>query len=74
MKYFRAAHAGGDEKHDINFHWPDRNVQLQCQKYRVFFNAFQNPLRARESIQYLNFIYPCELLKKVIYKARKKEY
>jgi hypothetical protein len=25
MKHFRAAdksHAGGDEKHDINFHWP----------------------------------------------------
>ena len=25
MKNFRAAdktHAGGDEKHDINFHWP----------------------------------------------------
>ena len=27
MKNFRAAdksHAGGDEKHDINFHWPYR--------------------------------------------------
>ena len=27
MKNFRAAdksHAGGDEKHDINFHWPNR--------------------------------------------------
>ena len=26
MKNFRAAdktHAGGDEKHDINFHWPN---------------------------------------------------
>jgi hypothetical protein len=25
VKHFRAAdksHAGGDEKHDINFHWP----------------------------------------------------
>jgi hypothetical protein len=31
MKNFRAAdksHAGGDEKHDINFHWP------YIQKYR----------------------------------------
>ena len=29
MKNFRAAdksHAGGDEKHDINFHWPDKKV------------------------------------------------
>jgi hypothetical protein len=27
----------------------DKNMQLQCQKYSVFFNAFQNPLRAGES-------------------------
>jgi hypothetical protein len=29
MKNFRAAdksHAGGDEKHDINFHWPKVNI------------------------------------------------
>ena len=28
MKNFRAAdksHAGGDEKHDINFHWPSHH-------------------------------------------------
>ena len=31
MKNFRAAdksHAGGDEKHDINFHWPYIKIQL----------------------------------------------
>jgi hypothetical protein len=31
MKNFRAAdktHAGGDEKHDINFHWP--YMQMPC--------------------------------------------
>ena len=31
MKNFRAAdksHAGGDEKHDINFHWPNRGNRL----------------------------------------------
>ena len=30
MKNFRAAdksHAGGDEKHDINFHWPYRRIE-----------------------------------------------
>jgi hypothetical protein len=30
MKNFRAAdktHAGGDEKHDINFHWPNAQQQ-----------------------------------------------
>ena len=30
MKNFRAAdktHAGGDEKHDINFHWPYHDVR-----------------------------------------------
>jgi hypothetical protein len=35
MKNFRAAdksHAGGDEKHDINFHWP----------YRPYFILNQN--------------------------------
>jgi hypothetical protein len=29
MKNFRAAdksHAGGDEKHDINFHWPNQEL------------------------------------------------
>ena len=29
MKNFRAAdktHAGGDEKHDINFHWPNTKM------------------------------------------------
>jgi hypothetical protein len=35
MKNFRAAdksHAGGDEKHDINFHWPYlwREVYTEC--------------------------------------------
>jgi hypothetical protein len=33
MKNFRVAdksHAGGDEKHDINFHWPNtvKNIQF----------------------------------------------
>jgi hypothetical protein len=31
MKNFRAAdktHAGGDEKHDINFHWPYEGIKL----------------------------------------------
>jgi hypothetical protein len=31
MKNFRAAdksHAGGDEKHDINFHWPKVKLLL----------------------------------------------
>ena len=31
MKNFRAAdksHAGGDEKHDINFHWPKLEIGL----------------------------------------------
>ena len=34
MKNFRAAdktHAGGDEKHDINFHWPYWDFQLSLE-------------------------------------------
>jgi hypothetical protein len=35
MKNFRAADksdAGGDEKHDINFHWPNRKVKKRFVK------------------------------------------
>ena len=35
MKNFRAAdksHAGGDEKHDINFHWPYTSLLFVCPK------------------------------------------
>ena len=38
MKNFRAAdktHAGGDEKHDINFHWPYNVVQMSDEILRV---------------------------------------
>jgi hypothetical protein len=31
MENFRAAdksHAGGDEKHDINFHWPHTEITM----------------------------------------------
>jgi hypothetical protein len=38
MKNFRAAdktHAGGDEKHDINFHWPCSNVVNLSSCYKV---------------------------------------
>ena len=39
MKNFRAAdktHAGGDEKHDINFHWPKRKIIIfQVENYIV---------------------------------------
>jgi hypothetical protein len=34
MKNFRAAdktHAGGDEKHDINFHWPDMQISKEVE-------------------------------------------
>jgi hypothetical protein len=48
MKHFRAAdkfHAGGDEKHDINFHWPKQQFNkhavtdsklLKWQKHEVW--------------------------------------
>ena len=39
MKNFRAAdksHAGGDEKHDINFHWPYDTIFSNKISRRVF--------------------------------------
>ena len=39
MKNFRAAdktHAGGDEKHDINFHWPYINALIFKTPVRAF--------------------------------------
>jgi hypothetical protein len=48
MKNFRAAvksHAGGDEKHDINFHWP----------YRPYFILNQNCARLRYRARSANF-------------------
>ena len=51
MKNFRAAdktHAGGDEKHDINFHWPyayfikcakNDNDSIFCAKWTLAYFA-----------------------------------
>ena len=48
MKNFRAAdksHAGGDEKHDINFHWPSyslyKNAKYEMASIVVVFEAIQ---------------------------------
>jgi hypothetical protein len=55
MKNFRAAdksHAGGDEKHDINFHWPyhissfEYSLQAFCINIRTF--KCQRKLRERK--------------------------
>ena len=38
MKNFRVAdksHAGGDEKHDINFHWPNMKDKLYMSKFDI---------------------------------------
>jgi hypothetical protein len=59
MKNFRAAdetHAGGDEKHDINFHWPyTRKIKLFytvvtcCQRYpgTLLFRIYLRPGSAK---------------------------
>jgi hypothetical protein len=51
MKNFRAAdksHAGGDEKHDINFHWPYlSNLYRKC-----FKNGFLLKLLANTDFVY----------------------
>ena len=38
MKNFRAAdktHAGGDEKHDINFHWPKAKMTARPMQFNI---------------------------------------
>ena len=44
MKNFRAAdqtHAGGDEKHDINFHWPKKDcISQEIKKSLMVFECF----------------------------------
>ena len=45
MKNFRAAdksHAGGDEKHDINFHWPYTRLD------HAYWTSFANSLELME--------------------------
>ena len=42
MKNVRAAdksHAGGDEKHDINFHWPNVQFEQSWRSCKLMFSA-----------------------------------
>ena len=66
MKNFRAAdnsHAGRDEKHDINFHWPYIKLYPYI-KYLLFLGpliVFLSPLseRAIKATQEIPMKYPC---------------